>query len=74
MVWILYIVLIAVVIYCAYAAAGDAPDMVADSLADVNAPTAEQGRAIPVVFGTCLIKSANIVWYGDLKTIPVMSD
>lgn len=73
MYWVLYIVLIAVIIYCAYAAAADAPDAIPDSLRDVQAPTAEQGRAIPVVFGTCLIKSSNIVWYGDLRVIPVMS-
>ena len=73
MVWVLYIVLIAVIIYCAYAMSADAPDAVPDSLRDVQAPTAEQGRAIPVAFGTVLIKSANIVWYGDLKVIPVMS-
>lgn len=74
MVWILYIVLIAIVIYCAYAAGSDTPDAVADSLADVNAPTADQGRPLPVPFGTVLIKSANLVWYGDLSTIPIMSD
>ncbi len=74
MVWVLYIVLIAVMIYCAYAAGGDTPDAIADSLADVNAPTADQGKAIPVVFGTCLIKSSNIVWYGDLVTLPIWSD
>lgn len=71
MVWVFYIVVIALVIYCAYAAGGDTPDAVADSLSDVNAPTAEEGRAIPVVFGTCLLKSSNIVWYGDLRTVPV---
>lgn len=73
MVWVLYLVLIAVAIYCAYAVGGDTPDAIADSLADVNAPTADQGRPIPVVFGTCLIKSPNIVWYGDLVVVPIYS-
>jgi hypothetical protein len=36
------------------------------SLADIDAPTAEPGRPIPVVFGLVLLKSANVVWYGDL--------
>lgn len=36
------------------------------SLTDIDAPTAEPGRPIPVVFGTCLVKSLNVVWYGDL--------
>lgn len=35
-------------------------------LDDVNAPTADPGRLIPIVFGTVVIKSSNTVWYGDL--------
>jgi len=35
---------------------------------DIQAPTASQGRSIPVLFGTRLIKNENVVWYGDLKT------
>lgn len=38
------------------------------SLSDIDIPTAEPGRPIPVVFGTYLLKSPNIVWYGDLGT------
>lgn len=34
-------------------------------------PTAEEGRPIPVVFGTVLLKSPNVVWYGDLRTTPI---
>lgn len=37
------------------------------SLSDFQVPTAEEGRPIPVIFGTVLIKGANVVWYGDLK-------
>ena len=33
-----------------------------------EAPTAEEGRPIPVLFGTRRISSANIVWWGDLRT------
>lgn len=74
MVWVLYIIVAALIIYTIYAAGGDDEDPIADSLQDVQAPTAEQGRAIPVVFGTCLMKSANLVWYGDLKVVPVMEE
>ncbi len=35
-------------------------------LSDISVPTAEPGRPIPVVFGTYVIKSPNVVWYGDL--------
>jgi hypothetical protein len=35
---------------------------------DLQNPTAEAGRPIPVVFGTVTVKGVNILWYGD-KTI-----
>ena len=37
-------------------------------LTDFDAPTAEEGRPIPVVFGTVKITGANVIWYGDLYT------
>lgn len=36
-------------------------------LENIKAPTAEEGRAIPVVFGTRLIEGPNVVWYGDIS-------
>jgi hypothetical protein len=41
------------------------------ALSDFDAPTAEEGRAIPVVFGTVWITGPNVVWYGDLRTTPI---
>ena len=38
------------------------------ALGDFSVPTAEEGRAIPVVFGTCMIKGGNTVWWGDLRS------
>lgn len=35
---------------------------------DMEAPTAEAGRPIPVVFGTITVKGLNILWYGDKRT------
>lgn len=32
---------------------------------DLESPTAEAGRPIPVVFGTVTVKGPNILWYGD---------
>lgn len=43
------------------------------SLTDFDIPTAESDRPIPVVFGTVVIKGANVVWYGDLTTRPIYS-
>lgn len=32
---------------------------------DLDDPTAEAGRPIPVVFGSIKVKGLNILWYGD---------
>lgn len=40
-------------------------------LDEIQAPTAEVGREIPVLFGTRKMESPNVVWYGDLRTVPV---
>lgn len=32
---------------------------------DLELPTAEAGRPIPVVFGTMTVKGLNILWYGE---------
>ena len=41
----------------------------ASALGDFVIPTAQEGRAIPVVFGTAMIKGGNTVWWGDLKAV-----
>lgn len=41
------------------------------SLSELDAPTAEPGRPLPVVFGTVRMKAPNIVWYGDLGNSPI---
>lgn len=35
------------------------------SYADMESPTAEADRCIPVVFGTVTLKSGNFLWTGD---------
>lgn len=66
--WFFYLVVLALAVYCYYAASSKkGPEPEPASLRDVEAPTAEAGRAIPVVFGTVIIKAPNVVWYGDLK-------
>ena len=35
-------------------------------ITDFDAPTAEEGRPIPVVFGTVKVTGANVLWYGAL--------
>lgn len=38
------------------------------SIDDIDVPTAEEGREIPVVFGSRELKSTNCAWYGDFKS------
>jgi len=43
----------------------------AAGLSDIDAPTASEDRAIPVLFGYRRLTGSNVVWYGDLKTTPI---
>ena len=35
---------------------------------DMETPTADAGRPVPVVVGSEIIKSPNILWYGEKAT------
>lgn len=41
------------------------------SITDFDAPTAEEGREIPVAFGQPWVKGPNVVWYGALRSEPI---
>ena len=41
------------------------------ALEDFDIPVAEQGKPIPVVFGTVILKDPNVMWYGDLRTTAI---
>lgn len=68
--WV-YLVVLVVAAVVSYALAPKPPSPKPPALEDFDIPTAEQGRPIPVVFGTVTITGANVVWYGDLKTDPI---
>lgn len=36
-----------------------------DATKDLEDPTADAGRPIPVVFGTITVKGLNVLWFGD---------
>lgn len=36
-----------------------------EEVKDLEDPTAEAGRPIPVIFGTITVKGLNFLWYGD---------
>lgn len=38
---------------------------------EIQVPTAEVGREIPVLFGTRDLSGPNVVWYGDLKAVAI---
>jgi hypothetical protein len=46
-------------------------DVQPSSLGDFQAPTAEEGRAIPAIFGTVKLAAPNVVWFGDLRIDPI---
>lgn len=39
---------------------------------NVETPIADEGKEIPVLFGTKDLKGPNVVWYGDVKAVPNM--
>jgi hypothetical protein len=67
--WYLVVIIVAALISVALAPKPPEPKPAA--LSDIDAPTAEEGRPIPVVFGSVLIRGANVVWYGDLDADPI---
>lgn len=66
-----YLLALVVTALVSVALAPKPPEPKPASLSDIDAPTAEEGRPIPVVFGTVLIRGANVVWYGDLEAEPI---
>lgn len=44
----------------------------AASLSDFDIITATEGRALPILFGTRLLRAPNLGWYGDFSTTPIV--
>lgn len=62
------IAMIAVLVVAAFVSAALAPKQAPpkpSSLSDFDVPTADEGREIPVVFGTVTVTGPNVIWYGD---------
>lgn len=66
-----YIAVFVVALVVAYSMAPKPETQRPAGLGDVTAPTAEEGREIPVLFGTRHIEGPNVVWYGDLRTVAI---
>ncbi len=43
----------------------------AATMDDVQAPTADEGTEVPVIFGTVWLRSPNMLWYGDMGSTPI---
>lgn len=69
--WVVYAVVFIIAVVLAVALAPGPPSQKPATLDEFQIPTAEPGRPVPVVFGTYVIKSPNVVWYGDLASEPV---
>lgn len=67
--WYISVFVVALVVSYAYAPKPQSQPPA--GLGDVKVPTAEEGREIPVLFGTRYIEGPNVVWYGDLKTVAI---
>lgn len=73
MVWqIIYYAVAAIVAAIVTVALQPKPDIPKPAvLDDFDVPTAEEGRPIPVVFGTVWIRGPNVLWYGDLRSVAI---
>lgn len=71
MAFIVQIVIAIVIAMIAYALAPKPKAPKPDTSQQLEAPTAEAGRPLPVVFGEVTIQSPNCLWYGDLETVVV---
>ncbi|MBN2691996.1 MAG: hypothetical protein JXR43_09130 [Burkholderiaceae bacterium] len=69
--FVYYLVVLIAAVLVTQALAPKQPEPKPASLDDVDAPTAEEGRPIPVLFGSVLITGPNVVWYGDLAFDPI---
>ena len=72
MFWV-QLILLVVSMIVSYALAPKPPKPAPAALKDFDIPVAEQGRPIPVVFGTVMLTGANVMWYGDLRTTAIQT-
>jgi hypothetical protein len=66
-----YLAVFALTLVVSYALAPKPQSQPPAGLGDVKAPTAEEGREIPVLFGTRDLKGPNVVWYGHFRAVAI---
>lgn len=72
---VIYVVISIVISLIAYAFAPKPKMPKPQAASEMENPTADAGRPIPVVFGTLTIKGPNFLWYGEknVRTFKVKS-
>jgi hypothetical protein len=70
-IWIIYIVvlIIATVLAVVLRPKPNIPNLLPGQV--TNVPVAEQGKPIPVIFGTRYIRQPNVVWWGKVRPQPI---
>ncbi|HXE90477.1 MAG TPA: phage tail protein [Terriglobales bacterium] len=48
-------------------------DVEPSAAGEFQVPVAEEGKTLPVIFGTCIVRDPNVVWWGDLAKNAVKS-
>lgn len=69
--FIVQAVILIVALVIAVAMAPKAPQPKPHALSDIDAPTAEEGKAYAKIFGECWVFDPNVIWYGDLESEPI---
>ena len=70
--YVYYIVVLIAAAYLSVALAPKPSPPKPAALEDFDVPTAEQGREIAVVFGAVTVTGPNVIWYGNLGTVPII--
>lgn len=69
--FVYYLIVLIVSSLISYALAPKPPKPKPAALEDFDIPVAEQGRPVPVIFGTILSTGPNVLWYGDLRSTAI---
>lgn len=67
--WFVVIFIVALVV--GYAITPKQKNQSQAGLGQVQAPTAQEGREIAVLFGTKDVSGPNVVWFGDIRTVAI---
>lgn len=66
---IVYALVMMVISYAIQVATAPKPQV--PTAGELEVPTPAAGATVPVLFGTNIVKSSNIIWYGDASVTPI---